>query len=248
MIKAEIQSTATGAILFDAAQMPAAEEKWFDSQLAAQAAPADAGGRGCVYFLDAPFGACVLRHYRRGGLVSHLNKERYVWSGRNRTRAFREFRLTASLHEAGLPVPSPLMARYVRKGIVYQADLITRQIPGAQTLAARLANGELDAALAVTVGRTIAAFHAHGLWHADLNAHNLLVDTGRKVWLIDFDRCRIRKPTMNWQQANLDRLLRSFRKLRAARSLPEFESVFWHSLLAAYHRSLSDRHARGERQ
>jgi 3-deoxy-D-manno-octulosonic acid kinase len=247
MIKAQVQPTKTGAILFDAAQMPAADEKWFERGSESEAAPADSGGRGSVYFLDAPFGACVLRHYRRGGLVSFFNKERYLWSGRNRTRAFREFRLLARLHEAGLPVPSPLMARYTRRGLVYQADLITRQIPGAQTLATRLAEQRLDAALAVHVGRTLAGFHAYGLWHADLNAHNLLVDVAGKVWLIDFDRCRMRKPGMNWRQSNLDRLLRSFRKLQAAKQLPLFETQFWHPMLAAYHRGLSDHYARGQR-
>lgn len=247
MIKAQVQATATGAILFDAAQMPVADEKWFEPPHDDGSAPAGSAGRGQVYFLEAPFGACVLRHYRRGGLVSHVNKERYLWTGRKRTRAFREFRLLASLHDAGLPVPPPLMARYVRKGLIYQADLITRQIPGTRTLADRLATRELDAALAVRVGRTLAGFHAHGLWHADLNAHNVLVDTGGKVWVIDLDRCRLRKPAMSWQQANLDRLLRSFRKLQSARVLPEFDAVFWHPMLAAYHRSLSDRYARGER-
>ncbi|MGB0134859.1 3-deoxy-D-manno-octulosonic acid kinase [Dokdonella sp.] len=247
MIKAQVQPTATGAILFDAAQMPVAEEKWFQQSTDAHAAPDDAGGRGSVYFLDAPFGACVLRHYRRGGFVSNFNKERYLWSGRNRTRAFQEFRLLAKLHEAGLPVPSPLMARYTRRGLVYRADLITGQIPGSRTLAVRLAARDLDAALAIRVGRMLAGFHAHGLWHADLNAHNILVDAGGKVWLIDFDRCRLRKPAMSWQQGNLDRLLRSLRKLKAAKVLPEFESVFWHPMLAAYHRSLSDRYARGGR-
>ena len=68
----------------------------------------------------------------------------------------------ADLIKAGLPVPTPLMARYVRKGMSYRADLITRQIPGAQTLAQRLPTRNLDAVLATRVGRTLANFHAHG--------------------------------------------------------------------------------------
>ena len=98
------------------------------------------------------------------------------------------------------------MARYVRNGMLYRADLVTRQIPGARTLADSLAARSLDAALGVRTGRVLAGFHAIGLWHADLNAHNLLVDAAGKVWLIDFDRCRLRKPAMAWQQSNLDRL------------------------------------------
>ena len=138
------------------------------------------------------------------------------------------------------------MARYVRNGLSYRADLITKQIPGAHTLAQRLAARDLDAALATRVGRTLANFHAQGIWHADLNANNLLIDGGGKVWLIDFDRCGKRKPAMVWQQANLQRLLRSFRKLHADKQMNDFNEVFWHPMLAAYHRCLADRYARGE--
>lgn len=247
MIKAQIQRVAGGAILFDAAQMQHAEESWFAPGNVAAGATASKGGRGAVVYFEAPFGACVLRHYHRGGLVAHINADRYLWTGRKRTRSFREFRLLKDLHEAGLAVPPPLLARYLRNGLYYRADLITRQIPGARTLAERLAAKELDAALAARVGRTLASFHAHGAWHADLNAHNLLVDPSGKPWLIDFDRCRIRKPAMPWQQANLGRLLRSFRKLQASKTIGDFEDVFWHPMLAAYHRSLADRYARGER-
>lgn len=244
MIKAQIQSTASGAILFDSAQMAEADEHWFEQ--VAGTAGTIRGGRGAVVFFDAPFGACVLRHYHRGGLVARVNSDRYLWTGRKRCRAFREFRLLAELTCSGLPVPVPLMARYVREGLSYRADLITRQIPGAQTLAQRLAASSLDAALATRVGRTLAGFHAYGVWHADLNATNLLVDAGGKIWLIDFDRCGQRKPALAWQQANLERLLRSFRKLQAPRQMSDFDEVFWHPMLAAYHRNLADRHARGE--
>ena len=243
MIKAKIQKTARGAIMFDSSQMDVADERWFE-QVAADPVSQHAG-RGAVVFFDAPFGACVLRHYRRGGLVAHFNTDHFLWAGNKRSRAFREFCLLADLQAAGLPVPAPLMARLVRKGLHYKADLVTRQIPGAKTLVERLLAGTLDAALATQVGRTLANFHASGLWHADLNANNVLVDGGGKVWLIDFDRCRMRKPLMAWQQRNLDRLMRSFRKLQAHKLLAGFDAIFWHPLLAAYHRSLGDRHARG---
>ncbi len=245
MSKAQIQKTAHGAILFDAARVADADEQWFAR--GSSTVEGVHAGRGEVVFFDAPFGACVLRHYHRGGLIAHLSKDRYLWTGRERTRAFREFRLLAELAQAGLPVPEPLMARYVRSGLAYRADLITRQIPAAQTLAERLAARALDAAVATRVGRTLASFHAEGVWHADLNATNVLLDAAGKVWLIDFDRCARRRSAMAWQQANLERLLRSFRKLQAHKHMAEFDEVFWHPLLAAYHRSLADRYARGER-
>lgn len=245
MIKAEIQPTSSGAILFDSSQMAQASEHWFEPE--PDALGSTRAGRGEVIFFDAPFGACVLRHYHRGGLVGRVNTDRYLWTGQKRSRAFREFRLLSELFDAGMPVPAPVMARYVRKGMSYQADLITRQIPGARTLADRLQDQDLDAALATRVGRTLALFHAMGVWHADLNASNVLVDAADKVWLLDFDRCDRRKPAMTWQQANLQRLLRSFHKLHAMRKMSNFDEVFWHPMLAAYHRNLADRYARGER-
>lgn len=245
MINAQIQPTSSGAILFDATRMTHADEQWFEQS--ADTHSASRAGRGEVVFFDAPFGACVLRHYHRGGLVGRVNTDHYLWTGRKRSRAFREFRLLAELHEAGLPVPAPIMARYVRNGMSYQADLITRQIPGAQTLADLLATCVLEAALGARVGRVLASFHSKGVWHADLNASNLLVDDAGKVWLLDFDRCSQRKPAIQWQQDNLQRLLRSFRKLQSAKLMPDFDEVFWHPMLAAYHQSLADRHAHGDR-
>lgn len=247
MIQAQVQPTSSGAIIFDAHKIPRVEEAWFEPAhwQATLAAATPVAGRGTVTFFDASFGACVLRHYHRGGLVAHFNADHYLWTGRSRTRGFREFRLLAQLHAAGLRVPAPLFARYVRTGVRYQADLVTERVAGARTLAEHLSTGDLDAALAARAGRTLAGFHAHGAWHADLNAHNVLTDGAGNVWLLDFDRGQIRKPQMQWQRANLDRLQRSFLKLGARKHMPDFDAKFWHPLLAAYHRALADRHLRG---
>ena len=86
MIKAQIQPRANGAMLFDAGQMASADEHWFEQASAGSDDGSVSAGRGAVVFFDAPFGACVLRHYRRGGLVAHLNSDRYLWTGRKRTR------------------------------------------------------------------------------------------------------------------------------------------------------------------
>ncbi len=197
-----------------------------------------AGGRGGVLFVDTPVGRCVLRHYHRGGFIARLSRDAYWWLGGSRTRAFREFRLLAALSDAGLPVPMPVAARYRRDGLHYRADLLTRCIADVETLADRLRAMRVDEALARDVGATLARFHARGAWHADLNAHNLLVDAHGGIWLIDFDRGRLRKPQLAWQRDNLARLRRSFDKL-GARRIPDFDAMFWHPLLAAYHRAMT---------
>lgn len=243
MNEAQVRSAQGGAILFDPAVCGGArpEDAWFDAAHWAATGRVEtrSGGRGGVAFVETPAGACVLRHYHRGGLMARLSADRYLWTGESRTRAFRELRLLARLAEAGLPVPVPVAARYVRAGMHYRADLIVRRVPGVRTLAERLAAGALDPALAERVGDTIARFHAAGAYHADLNAHNILTDERDVVWLIDFDRGALRHPALAWQQANLARLRRSFDKLGAKQRMAGFDARFWHPLLASYHASLA---------
>ncbi|MGJ7458265.1 3-deoxy-D-manno-octulosonic acid kinase [Halomonas sp. MA07-2] len=175
----------------------------------------EAPGRGASQFLDAGNGReWVLRPYRRGGLVARLSATRYLWTGLEHTRAFRELRLTAALHERGLPVPRPVAAAVIRHGLSYEAALITERLPGARALASRLEEGRAHEALLEAVGRTIRRFHDAGLDHVDLNARNLLVDDEERVWLIDLDRCR-QRPKGRWQSANLARLERSLAKFGA---------------------------------
>jgi 3-deoxy-D-manno-octulosonic acid kinase len=243
MSDAQVQSTADGAILFDTAACGGArpDAAWFDPAHWAAAGRSEPrkGGRGGVAFVETPGGACVLRHYHRGGLAARVSADKYLWTGAKRTRSFREFRLLDHLVATGLPVPAPIAARYARRGVHYAADLIVRRIPSVETLAERLAAGALDASLASRVGATIARFHAAGACHADLNAHNILLGERDFVSLIDFDRGTLRKPALAWQQANLKRLRRSLIKLGAKKRYPEFETAIWHPLLAAYHAALA---------
>ena len=189
----------------------------------------EAPGRGASLFLDAsPFerGArWVLRPYRRGGLVARLSDDRYLWTGLERTRAFRECRLTAELHTRGLPVPRPVAARVTRHGLTYRAALITVCIPGARALASLVENDEAGDALLARVGTTIRRFHDVGLDHVDLNARNLLIDSQGKVWLIDLDRCRLR-PKGTWQADNLARLERSLAKFGATDAMATIQDGY----------------------
>lgn len=244
MIEAQVQSTAGGAILKDAAGAADIDADWFDAGRWPPAADADRSGRGGVPFLVTPIGTCALRHYRRGGLVARIVSDRYLWTGEERTRAFREFRLLATLADAGLPVAQPVAARYLRSGPFYRADLLTRRIEHARTLARLLRDEGASAALAARVGETIACFHVAGACHADLNANNIMVDDGGTVWLIDFDRGRLRRPQPSWQQANLARLRRSLAKLGLDRG-DGFAERFWQPLLQAHRERIGSTGAHG---
>ncbi|MEO8998913.1 MAG: 3-deoxy-D-manno-octulosonic acid kinase [Rhodanobacter sp.] len=241
MMQERTYKDAEGAILFDAAVSPQVEHDWFapDYWSKRDALRTQVGGRGGVAIIAAPVGECVLRHYRRGGLVAALMGDRYLWTGADRTRPFKEFRLLAEITRLGLPGPTVVAARYCRRGPSYSADLITRRIVDAQTLAECLAAGRLDGELAEEVGALVARFHRAGVWHADLNAHNVLV-TPDDLYLIDFDRGRLRTPANAWQQANLQRLRRSLLKLGAAsQGEATFEETLWQPLLYRYQRTLN---------
>lgn len=216
----------------------AAAQLFEPSYWAGQAAGREmSGGRGGVLFIHTADCAWVLRHYRRGGLAAKVSADRYLWCGADRTRSFREWRLLAHLHVLGLPVPAPVAARYVRHGLTCTADLITEQVPDAQSLAQALA-GDLKAELWRSIGATLAQFHRAGAHHADLNAHNILLSGATpQIFLLDFDRGELRQPG-RWQDAVLQRLLRSLRKVQQERGAL-FADRDWGELLLGYERELT---------
>lgn len=209
---------ARGAILFDRRRIAQADRPLLDPRHWAERGRLESGrgGRGAVCFVRGEFGEAVIRHYRRGGLIGRVVRDRYLWTGEDRTRAFREFRLLAALRDMGLPVPAPLAAGYARTGVFYRADLMTLAIADSQTLAQQLASGQDGAFAWAKLGGLLARFHAVGVFHADLNAHNVMHDGSGALWLIDFDRGDLRTPALAWQRANLQRLARSLRKLGLA--------------------------------
>ncbi|MCI0509933.1 3-deoxy-D-manno-octulosonic acid kinase [Chromohalobacter marismortui] len=205
-------------ILCDAGQGPQIGADWFTPTFwrSRDAVLGEAPGRGASLFVTHGDERWALRPYRRGGLIARLSDARYAWTGLERTRAFREMRLTAELKRRGLPVPTPVAAAVWHHTLSYEAALITRLIPDVTALAERLPTA--TPALLRRVGHTVRRFHDAGLDHVDLNARNLLVDADDGIWLIDFDRCRLRTPG-RWQEANLERLGRSLAKFGAPQAL-----------------------------
>jgi len=190
-------------------------------------------GRGAVAFIDVGDIKCVLRHYYRGGMIRHLVNDRFFWTGESRTRSFAEWRLLAQLQGLALPAPQPVAARYVRRGAWYTADLVTRQIPGVRSLAARLADAPLAEEVWHGVGALIRRFHDALVFHADLNAHNIQVTETADCYLLDFDRGRIMSGAGNWSARNLARLHRSLEKIRRTGDA-QFAAADWKALRAGY--------------
>lgn len=206
---AKQQESGRAVILYDDALLDHADTALFATPAAAASA---VGGRGSAWMIQHGGDEWVLRHYRRGGLPGRFIRDLYIWTGLEATRAWREWRLLHSLYKEGLPVPQPVAAQVVRAGLLYRADLITRRIPGTSSIAALMAAGGESRVPWGEAGHAVRRLHDAGIYHADLNAHNLLVDAAAKVHIIDLDR-GARRGAGAWRQANLARLQRSLHKL-----------------------------------
>ncbi|GAA5192845.1 3-deoxy-D-manno-octulosonic acid kinase [Ferrimonas gelatinilytica] len=171
----------------------------------------EASGRNPAWFFALAEGECVLRHYWRGGLPGKLLRDTYLYTGLERSRPYRELQLMEWMWQQGLPVPEPVAARLTRHGWRYRADLITRKLPASRDLVGMLKAAPLGIREWRRVGQMLARFHDAGIYHADLNARNILHSDGN-YYLIDFDRGERRRPGKSWMTANLERLKRSLHK------------------------------------
>lgn len=206
----------------------------------AQVAGGPGGGRGKVLIFSHAGQRLALRHYYRGGMARFLSADRYLWTGPEQTRSFREWTLLAQMHTLGLPVPRPVAARVIRRGLFYSADLITSCLPNVESLSQRLMTQELPAQTWAAVGELIARFHAQRILHADLNAHNIQIGTSDELYLLDFDRGRIMAAPGSWSADNLARLQRSLLKLQQQYEI-HFSADNWQTLLDVYQASMSGR-------
>ena len=194
-------------------------------------------GRNTTWFFQLDQLQYVLRHYYRGGMIGKLLNDTYVFTSVTKTRAFRELHLLEQLSTMGLNAPKPFAAYIKRQGLYYRADLITQRIEGAQDIFHILQAESLHQQQWMSIGHTIRQFHDKGIYHADLNIHNILMDDKEDIWLIDFDRGEQRKLDDIWPQANLDRLLRSLNKEKNLQKRFYWQKKDWESLLEGYHGS-----------
>ncbi len=210
-----VERIGESVILYDASLAGQPREAWFDPLHwdGTRVATDRSGGRGATLFVHHDGQDWVLKHYHRGGAVARVIDDGFCWLGGQRTRAFTEWYLLAHMHAAGLPVPRPVAARYLRRGLVYRCDLLTVRVPGVTSLSTRLAAGALPAATWHSIGKCLARFHRARIYHADLNAHNVQLDQRDGIFLLDFDRGRVMARQDSWCRRNLERLHRSLAKI-----------------------------------
>ncbi len=229
--------TADGAILYDGDIFGKISDADFEPAHWPLSSPVTgrlrSSGRGNTTIVRGDDGEFVLRHFMRGGLIGRLVSDSYLWLGEEATRAFSEWRLLSELLAMELPVPRPAAARYSRSGLSYRADLLTVLIPDAMSLSERIATLLCTDDFWRKLGSDIAFFHKAGVFHADLNAYNIQMDRDDKVWLIDFDRGRLRQPGP-WRKGNLARLHRSLRKIKQLDPTLQYSESNWEQLLEGY--------------
>jgi len=168
-------------------------------------------GRGTAYFVQHNGHELVLRHYMRGGLIARLSREKYIWTGLHHTRPWKEWKLTNSLYQQGLPVPRPIAAQVIRNGLLYQGSILTQKIPNSLSFYEMIKSGRASKQINNKIGATIREFHDADLYHSDLNTKNILISNKEEVFIIDFDKCKYRHGR-RWKKNNINRLNRSINK------------------------------------
>ena len=234
MAKTEIRIEGREITIHDPERYPGFDAQWFDRDwwMAEGARTHSITGRGSVLMLDRADETWVYRHYHRGGLVAKVVYDEYLWTGVERTRPIREWRLLTELATRELPSPRPVAARAVRAGAIYRADILTVLLPETEPLSSMLGEVWKDLNLWSRIGAMLAGFHAAGCDHPDLTAHNVLIDSSRQPFLVDFDNASLRQPG-DWTRAGVARFKRSLRKV-SHETGTRFDEAAWQTLIAAY--------------
>lgn len=216
---------------------PLFDPAWWQIQ---QAVTGHSIGRNTVYFVRAASAETdwVLRHYYRGGLIGKLNKDWFAPVPVARSRALAEFGLLLWMRQAGLPLPAPVAARYKRSGFGYSADILLERIPQSQDLFHYLQQQALTKTQWQQLGAVVARLHQAGVYHSDLNCHNILLDAAGKFWLIDFDKCARRSGT-DWWPEPVARLQRSLQKELGLQAAFYFTTDNWQALSTGYQQQLT---------
>jgi 3-deoxy-D-manno-octulosonic acid kinase len=172
--------------------------------------PMQAPGRGGLRRVAGPGGgAAVVRALRRGGLVRHVLRDRFVADN----RPLAELLIHLRAYEAGLPVPEPLGAAWERRGLLYRGAIATREVDGVPLRIHLEQRPDAVEACFEALGEVVHRLHETGIFHGDLQVENVLVTPDGALYLIDFDKSRANDALSTTDRArNLLRLRRSMER------------------------------------
>ena len=198
-------------------------------------------GRGRLKSIGLEHGeTALIRAYHHGGVFGNMmGKVFFNWPA----RPFRELAITEEVRRRGVRTVEVLAAGIERIwGPLYRAWIITRELKGAMDLWAACKGGLFiekgGERILRPVAESLRALHREGVYHRDLNLKNILVRVeaeGIRAYIIDFDRARLFRGGIPepFAERNLDRLLRSVRKLDPARTY--FTRRDWEFFVQCYH-------------
>lgn len=183
-----------------------------------KSSPSNLSGRTGIKKIDLQgAGKVVIKQYFRGGILRHINRRTYLYTGKPRSQT--EFEMLSQVRQIGVPAPEPV-AFAIKGKLLYHAWLLTKELPDVQALSEfSLHAPESARAVIPAVGRQIQMLVRQGIYHVDLHPGNVLVDKNHKVYFIDFDKARVsscRKRKLRHRYA--ERWTRAARKY----GLPEF--------------------------
>ena len=171
------------------------------------------------------------RRCRRGGMIASLLGDVYVGIT---PRPLDELAVTVEAMRRGIAVAEPMGAMVEWIGpALYRGFFLTRAVPG-MTLWEFVKTDDDPAVRNHVLAQARAAIdtmHNKGLFHADLNLHNLLVTQARdsfSVMIIDLDKARLFDAPLSpaMRRANFTRLLRSARKLDPSGRILDAAALF----------------------
>jgi Lipopolysaccharide kinase (Kdo/WaaP) family len=183
--------------------------------------PAAGNRRSAVALNIAGLPPMFARRYRRGGLMRFLVSELYAGLV---PRPLHELMVTAAARQRGLPVVEPMGAMVETAGpCLYRGWFLTRALDGATLWTVLLSGGEqhLRREALAQARAGVDCLHEGGLYHADLNFHNLFVCMGERparIVALDLDKARLYPAALPpaLRRANFSRLARSARRLAEA--------------------------------
>jgi hypothetical protein len=158
------------------------------------------------------------RHGRRGGMIGSILGDVYVGMA---PRPLNELAVTVEAMRRGIPVAEAMGAMIEWIGpALYRGFFLTRAVRG-MTLWEFVKTDDDPIVRSHVLGQAraaIDAMHQKGLFHADLNLHNLMVTQAQEsftVIIIDLDKSQLFDAPLSasMRRANAARLLRSARKL-----------------------------------
>ena len=182
-------------------------------------AGAGAGNRRSGFALEIPGGPSLFaRRARRGGFMRFILSDLYAGL---HPRPLRELAVAAEARRRGIAVAEPIgaMIQWVAPA-VYRGVFLTRLMSG-MTLWEFLCADDDEVVRAHVLAQTrreIDTMHQAGLFHADLNLHNLFITNSGEDFaavILDLDKAKLVATPIPaaMRQRNFERLARSARKL-----------------------------------